>query len=411
MSTYNLRNNTLSSNNENMPPSSFGGKENAPGIKPFASKPTNQMPNKSSFQVHEPGTKSAFDFGGKPPTHGRMTRSKTRRQALQNITTSNNGQNIQQRPPLNQKPKFKPPTSFSAFNQSPPANDIEMATPEPMDTDMTDLNLSPKVDIRDQHDPQCAVDYIKDIFEHFKRTEMQHAPNNSYMKAQPDISVKMRAILVDWLVDVHHKFNLCSETLYLTINIIDRFLSHKVVKRSKLQLVGVTAMLLASKYEDIFSPEVADFVYISDKAYSHDEILVMERMMLRTLSFNLTVPTLFPFIRRFLRVADACDQTRHLAFYFAEMALLNYHMLRFPPSMIASACVYMALRMTRPEEPWSSVMKHYANYGVDELTEASDVLFTFAKNIERSKLQATRVKYNSSKRGQVTSIVARISGF
>lgn len=81
------------------------------------------------------------------------------------------------------------------------------------------------------------------------------------------------------------------ETLYLTVNLIDRFLEAKQVTRKHLQLVGVTAMLVASKYEEIWAPEVRDFVYISDRAYTRDQILNMEKIMLNTLRFNLTVPS------------------------------------------------------------------------------------------------------------------------
>ena len=94
---------------------------------------------------------------------------------------------------------------------------------------------------------------------------------------QTDIHEKMRAILVDWLVDVHYKFKLVPETLYLTINLIDRYLQKEPVTRQQLQLVGVTAMLIASKYEEIYAPIVKDFVYITDNAYTKEEILSMER--------------------------------------------------------------------------------------------------------------------------------------
>ena len=88
------------------------------------------------------------------------------------------------------------------------------------------------------------------------------------MANQKEINDKMRAILVDWLIEVHSKFKLQKETLFITINIIDRFLEKTVVSKSRLQLVGVTALLIASKYEEIYPPELKDFVYITDRAYS-----------------------------------------------------------------------------------------------------------------------------------------------
>lgn len=78
-----------------------------------------------------------------------------------------------------------------------------------------------------------------------------------YMDSQPEINEKMRAILIDWLVLVHYKFELSPETLYLTINITDRYLASKTTTRRELQLVGIGAMLIASKYEEIWAPEVA----------------------------------------------------------------------------------------------------------------------------------------------------------
>lgn len=107
------------------------------------------------------------------------------------------------------------------------------------------------------------------------------------MESQDDINEKMRAILIDWLVEVHLKFKLVPESLYLTVNLIDRYLEKEPVNRQKLQLVGVTAMLVACKYEEIYPPIVKDFVYITDNAYTKEEILVMERKMLQTLDFNI----------------------------------------------------------------------------------------------------------------------------
>lgn len=125
-------------------------------------------------------------------------------------------------------------------------------------------------DFKTKKDPLEWSEYAVKIFQHMKRTELDFIAQPGYMKKQTDINEKMRAILVDWLVEVHLKFKLYPETLYLTINLIDRYLEKEEVLRQDLQLVGVTAMLIASKYEEIYAPEVRDFVYITDKAYSKE---------------------------------------------------------------------------------------------------------------------------------------------
>lgn len=90
----------------------------------------------------------------------------------------------------------------------------------------------------------------------------------------------MRSILIDWLIDVHLKFKLLPETLFLTINLIDRYLSKNAILRSKLQLVGVSSLFIACKYEEIYAPELKDFVYVCDHAYNKEEILEMEGRIL-----------------------------------------------------------------------------------------------------------------------------------
>ena len=128
------------------------------------------------------------------------------------------------------------------------------------------------IDEVNSKNPQYATEYINDMQAHFRNEEGRSAISASYMKSQTDINEKMRAILIDWLIEVHLKFKLKLETLYLTINVIDRFLERTLVSRQKLQLVGVTALLLASKYEEIYPPEIRELVYITDKAYTRAQV-------------------------------------------------------------------------------------------------------------------------------------------
>ena len=92
------------------------------------------------------------------------------------------------------------------------------------------------------------------------------------MAKQPDVSNGMRAILIDWLVEVAEEFRLDPQTLYLTISTVDRFLSCMSVMRSKLQLVGTACMYLASKFEEIYPPELAEFSFITDDTYSKIQV-------------------------------------------------------------------------------------------------------------------------------------------
>ena len=90
------------------------------------------------------------------------------------------------------------------------------------------------------------------------------------MGTQEEINVKMRRILIDWLIDVHMKFKLVPETLFITVNLIDRYTQLKQIKRRNYQLIGVTCMMIASKYEDIYPPFIKDFIYVTDQAYTKE---------------------------------------------------------------------------------------------------------------------------------------------
>nr|KJB59694.1 hypothetical protein B456_009G267700 [Gossypium raimondii] len=143
--------------------------------------------------------------------------------------------------------------------------------------DVDDDDDDPLVDIDncDKTNPLAVVEYIDDLYQFYKKAECTGCVPPNYMEQQYDINQRMRGILIDWLVEVHYKFELMEETLYLTINLIDRFLAVKQIARKKLQLVGVTAMLLACKYEEVSVPVIEDLVLISDKAYSRQEVLDM----------------------------------------------------------------------------------------------------------------------------------------
>ena len=263
-------------------------------------------------------------------------------------------------------------------------------------------------DVPDVKDVQAVVPYVREIYRYHRETEgLKHA-SPSYMSKHADINAKMRAILIDWLVDVHLKFKLLPETLYLTVNLIDRFLEQeRMIMRDKLQLVGVTAMFMASKYEEIYAPECRDFVYISDKAYTRDEILRMEGLMLLRLNFQLTAPNAFVFLKRFAKVAGIAttprSKTELLAHYLVELTLQEYKMLKYLPSTTCASAVYLALKACG-HTPWTADLERHSTYTEADLLQACvrDIHELHAK--ASTGLQAVRRKYASKRYASVSSI-------
>ena len=139
------------------------------------------------------------------------------------------------------------------------------------------------------------------------RAQLLRRPDSNYLSTQPEINAKMRAILVDWLVEVAEEYKLCADTLYLAVGYLDRLLTVHRVPRAQLQLVGISCMWVAAKYEEIYPPNVSEFSYITDNTYSKEQLVAMEEEVLKKLKYELTVPTAKTFLRRLLQVRRGCS--------------------------------------------------------------------------------------------------------
>lgn len=229
---------------------------------------------------------------------------------------------------------------------------------------------------------------------------------NDYMHLQTDINEKMRAILIDWLIDVHQKFELSTEALYLTINLIDRFLSVKVVPRRELQLLGMSAMLISTKYEEIWPPEVNDLVCIADRAYTHEQILIMEKTILGRLEWTLTVPTHYVFLARFIKASIPDPKMENMVYFLAELGIMHYETIRYCPSMVAASAVYAARCTLKKTPAWTDTLKFHTGYNEQQLMECAKLLACFHSKAIDSRLQVVYRKYSSSLRGAVALIPA-----
>ncbi|KAL5202680.1 hypothetical protein ABZP36_013632 [Zizania latifolia] len=250
------------------------------------------------------------------------------------------------------------------------------------------------IDKLDGDNQLAVVDYIEDIYKFYRTAQHEYRPID-YMGSQLEVNPKMRAILTDWIVEVHYKFKLMPETLYLTMYVIDRYLSLQPVLRRELQLVGVAAMLIACKYEETWAPEVSEFICISDNAYSRYQILAMEKNILNMLQWNLTVPTPYVFLVRFVKAAGGDKELEHMAFFFAEMALKEYDLVSLCPSLAAASAVYAA-RCTLKKSPlWTDTLKHHTGFS------DSQVLVNAHATAPEGKLKAAYKKYSTVQFGCV----------
>ncbi|KAG5573592.1 hypothetical protein H5410_063358 [Solanum commersonii] len=264
---------------------------------------------------------------------------------------------------------------------------------EEIEMEETEKTLIVDIDSADKKNILAAVEYIDDIQAYYKKIESSACAPLNYMGQQFDINERMRAILIDWLIEVHYKFELMEETLYLT-----------PVVRKKLQLVGVTALFLACKYEEVSVPVVQDLILISDKAYTGIEVLEMEKLMINTLQFKLSVPTTYVFMKRFLKAAQSDKKVELLSFFMTELCLVEYETLRFPPSMLAAAAIFTAQCTLGVAKEWTKTNEKYSNYTRDQLLECSKLMVNFHQKAATGRLTAVHRKYSISKYGFVAKL-------
>nr|XP_020637129.1 cyclin-A2 [Pogona vitticeps] len=247
-------------------------------------------------------------------------------------------------------------------------------------------------------------DYIEDIYKYLREMEVKCKPKVGYMKKQPDITNNMRAILVDWLVEVGEEYKLQNETLHLAVNYIDRFLSSMSVLRGKLQLVGTAAMLLASKFEEIYPPEVAEFVYITDDTYTKKQVLRMEHLVLKVLSFDLAAPTINQFLTQYFLHQPASSQVENLAMYLGELSLIDADpYLKYLPSVIAAAAFHIA-NYTISGKTWTDSLTEVTGYTLENLKPCLvDLHRTYCRAAQHTQ-QSIREKYKAVKYNAVSLI-------
>lgn len=249
-------------------------------------------------------------------------------------------------------------------------------------------------------------EYQVDILEYLKEAEKRHRPKPAYMKKQPDINHSMRTILVDWLVEVCEEYRLQSETLCLAISYIDRFLSFMSVVRAKLQLVGTAAMFIAAKYEEIYPPDVGEFVYITDDTYTKTQVLRMEQLILKVLGFDLSVPTSLVFTTVYCVMNDVPDKVKHMCMYLCELSLLDAEpFLTYLPSKISAGALALS-RYTLDLPIWSRMLETNTGYRLEDLKDIILDLNKVHQKTESLAQQAIQEKFKGNKYMQVATIPA-----
>lgn len=289
----------------------------------------------------------------------------------------------------------------------------------PKTEELIDLNESSIMEVSncevidiDEHDTentQLVAEYVKDIYAYLATVEKQFRISPKFLENKI-VTAKMRSVLIDWLIQVHLKFHLLQETLYLCIQIIDAYLMAVDVPKMQLQLVGVTAMFVASKYEEMYVPAIDDFVYMTDNTYTKAEIRSMEISILKQLDFMFCKPFPLHFLRRFSKAGQADPKQHTLAKYFMELSLHCAEFSPLDPSYLAACSLCLSFKLLKGSE-WNRTMEFYSSYKLDDLYSGMQKI---AKLVLKSsdpdyRYRAATNKYGTSKFLRI-SILPELNG-
>ncbi len=270
-------------------------------------------------------------------------------------------------------------------------------------------NKLPEADRKDSNKQAYCAEYAGGICTYMCERQRVTAARYGYMKNQPELNEKMRAVLMDWMCAVCEKFNLLHETLFLATNLVDRYLEQEKVSKAKLQLVGVAALVIASKYEEIYPPEIRDFIHLTERTVSKDEVIKMEGQILKRLKFELSGPSILRFLERFNKLLGGSEQMLCLGMYFAELQLLDYNMLKHMPSMIAAASVYLANKVAKGSAPvWGEYIRSQSGLSEEDVKTCAKELLEVVKTEEKAGTQATKKRFGQKKLMEVAKM--RIEG-
>ena len=263
--------------------------------------------------------------------------------------------------------------------------------------------------INDQEKVSYAGEYLEEIYLNLLLEENQSTlkPTFGYMNMQNEINEQMRAILIDWIIEVHFQFNLRQETLYMTIWIIDTYLSFNFISRKKLQLLGITCLLISCKSQEIYFPHQNKFIEITDGAYNKEEMLKMENEILKKLNFKIVFPTSNDFYNILSKLYNFEKKQYFLGKYFIESVLIDYKMIKYSGSIISAASIYLVMKYYGI----NGYQKLYSNFIIKEkdpeniIKDTAKEIYLLMENLAKSKYKSVKNKYGLVQFERVSEIL------
>jgi len=255
-----------------------------------------------------------------------------------------------------------------------------------VEKDVNDVGECLPKDVLNIEIDEGLYEYSREAYEYLKDHEKAYVIPQDYLDTGA-ITVNMRMILIDWLTQVQHHLKITQESLYLTVSILDTILHRRDVDADKLQLLGITAMLLATKLEEYYPAEVGKLLHLTENSYTREEVVNMERVLIQILNFKVYIPSPQVFL---LRYARAALRSMDDLFYDTCNYIMDTHLLLashscVPASQSAAASVLLSSLLyyvsandntdvnlsPSVETIWTPTLVHYSSYSHTDLLQIS----------------------------------------
>ena len=260
--------------------------------------------------------------------------------------------------------------------------------------------------------PQLVPEYSDEILSYLLENELINVPDYSKLfEKQEKINERTRGILIDWICYVHHKFSLLPETLFLSLNIIDQYTTLAYIDISQYQLVAIAAMLIASKYEEYYAPEIKDFIVVTKGLFSKDQIIKMEYSILCKLKFDILFTSSYKFLEYFYIICSENENKKlfHLAQYILEISQMDVSVMKYKQSMRAGSALYMARKILKEEigidnDIWNLELKFRTGLNETDLKPCVREMIIFLQIVLKNKSNSFRDKFNTLEFSRVGTI-------
>lgn len=257
----------------------------------------------------------------------------------------------------------------------------------------------------DARNARDAYEYDLEIYRYLREVECDALPSPAMFDIQSNITPRMRATVVDWIVDVHCKLRMHTETLYLAVNLIDQYLTHNNIDKGKFQRLACAAILIAAKNLEIYPPSVRKLVKLADQSFTEVALTRMEKTLLSAVGFRVDRVLPCTFLKRFLRLTESDNlKLSMLAHFLCDTSILDVEFIGMMPSKLAAAIVCLSVTLLRGAGQWTQYMVTNTGYSVTELEPIVQKLLQSVTTASTGRFQAIRRKYASKSMARVSGI-------